>query len=256
MSRERLRSALASRSGQPALVPLIEEHAARLEQLSPERWPADSEAQARMLRNGQALYGLDAVTIGGGGLLVASACWLASAPALGAAGARAAACSSRSLGAKPSPEAVAAAPILATARDVLRRLRPVLGDRAGIAIVLPDASLLSAQLGASGASGWALEILAEVLRTLGPDEADLWLLLGDDPVDATFGSLADFFGSPIVSLGRAAPAGVVAMRPEELLAGDEPPVGWLYTTTREIDSGADPHSLRNALGLLRSRAGG
>lgn len=254
MSRQRLRSALASRGGSPALVPLIEEHAARLEQLSPERWPADAEAQARMLRNVQALYGLDAVTIGAGGLLVASACWLAAMPALGAAGARSAARGARPLGSAPPPQAVAAAPALETARDVLRRLRPVLADRSGIAVVLPDASALAAQLGAEEAAGWAAEVLAEVLRALGSDEPDLYLLLGDDPVDPTLESLADFFGAALVPVGRAAPPGVVAIEPAALVAGAEPPSGWLYTTSREIDAGADPQAVRSAIALLRARA--
>jgi len=90
-ARARFRKALQSRdAADPAVAPLVEAHAARLEQLD-DRWPLDPEAQARMLRAAQSAVRLDAVTIGAGGRL----------------GAR-----------------------VEIARDVCRRLRPVLGERA------------------------------------------------------------------------------------------------------------------------------
>jgi hypothetical protein len=48
---------------------------------------------------------------------------------------------------------------------------------------------------------------------------------------------------------------VIAQSPAELLSV-EPPVGWLYTTTAEIDPAADPQVLRAALERLRKPRGG
>jgi hypothetical protein len=255
MSRARLRRALTTRSNaDAALVPLVEAHAARLEQLNDDRWPADAEAQARMLRAVQALYGLNAVTIGGGGLLAATSCWLARTPTLGVARARDAARDGQRLDSRPPPQAVAGAASVALARDVLARLKPVLGERAGVAVVLPDPTLLASRLGMPSETAWAADVLAELLRSIGPDEPDLFLLLGDDdPIDPTLESLGEFFGTPLLPLGPAAPTGVVALETESLLAGSEPPAGWLYATTTEIGAAVDPGSMRAAFERLRRR---
>ena len=202
MSRARLRNALRSHeAADPAVVPLIEAHAARLEQLAGDRWPADAEAQARMLRSVQALYGLDAVTVGAGGL--------------------------------PAER-------VEIARDVIRRLRPVLGERAGIAVVIAAA---------------AGESSAEIVRALGSEEPDAFMLLGDEPIDPTLESLAEFFGTALLPVGRGAPAGLVALAPDDFLVADPFPGGWLYTTTAEIDAAADPHAVRSAIARLRRRHG-
>ncbi len=160
-------------------MPLVEAHAARLEQLD-DRWPAEAEAQARMLRAAQALYGLDGVTVGGGGFLAAASCWLAASPGLGIGGAYVAAKARRPLGARPDPPAVAEAASIALASDVLRRVRAVLGDRAAIGYVLPDAARLAAEVGKPAERAWATDVLMELIRTLGADEPEIFLLVGDD----------------------------------------------------------------------------
>jgi len=235
VSRSRLRSALSSRdSNAPAaVVPLVESHAARLEQLADDRWPTDAEAQARMLRSVQALYGLDAVTVGARSFLTAAR-----------------QCRSRGPGAEPASVGEAAS--VALACDVIRRLRAVLGERAGIATVLPDASRLASLVGAAGETGWAGAVLAELVRAVGPQEPDLILLCGDDPVDPMLETIAEFFGASLLPTGRSAPAGLVVATPEGFLRDDSPP-GWLYTTTAEIDPAADPARVRAAIERLRSR---
>ena len=252
MSRERLRNALAGPTPEaPAIVPLIEAHAARLEQLHDDRWPADPEAQARMFRAAQALYDLDAVTVGGSGIFVATACWLAVTPAMGTVGARAAVIRRQTLPRTPPPADVAGTPAITLARDVVGRLRPVLGERSGLAVVLPDAARLATLLGRGEDRAWAAEVSTEVVRALGEDEPDLFLLTGDDPLDPTLESLGDFFGVPILPIGASAPPGLVALAPEALLEGSESPRGWLYTTRSEVEPGTDPGALRAALARLR-----
>jgi len=208
-------------------VPLIEAQAARLEQLPDDRWPADAEAQARMLRSVQALYGLDAVTVGARGLVTAAR-------------------ECRAL----EPDSVGEMASVTLARDVIRRLRPVLGERAGIAAVLPDASRLASLLGAPGETAWASAVLAELVRAVGPEEPDLILLCGDDPVDPTLEMIAEFFGASLLPIGRSAPAGMAAVTQAEFIRGDSPP-GWLYTTTTEIEPAADPATVRAAIERLR-----
>jgi hypothetical protein len=251
----RLRQALASRDPRDAVVmPLIEAHAARLEQIGDDRWPADAEAQARMLRAAQALYGLDGVTIGGGGLLAAASCWLAASPGLGVGGAYVAAKASRELGAKPDPPAVAETASVALASDVLRRVRTVVGQRAAIGYVLPDAARLAAELGKPAEQAWATDVLMELIRGLGANEPEAFLLVGDEEVVPTLEGLAEFFGAALIPLGRARPAGVVVQSPGDFVSGD-PPAGWLYTTSAEIDPAADPQAVRAALERLRMRRG-
>jgi hypothetical protein len=250
----RLRQALASRDPKDAVVmPLIEAHAARLEQLD-ERWPADPEAQARMLRTAQALYGLDGLTIGGGGLLAAASYWLATSAWLGVGGAYVAAKARRALGAQPDPPAVAEAASVALASDVLRRVRAVVGDRAAIGYVLPDAARLAAEVGEPAQRAWATDVLMELIRALGADEPEAFFLVGDDELAPTLENLVEFFGAALIPLGPARPAGVIVQSPADLLSAD-PPAGWLYTTSAEIEPAADPRAVRAAFEQLRKRRG-
>lgn len=204
MSRTRLRKALAAREASaPAIVPLVEAHAARLEQLAEARWRSEAEAQARMHRSVQALYGLDAVTIAAGGWLDAKTC--------------------------------------AVACDVVRRLRPVLGERAGIAVVLPNAPA---------------EALTEIIQTIGADEPDvLFVRPGAADVDPTLESLAEFYGAALVAIAAAGTEGVVAFDAADFVSIADPPRGWLYTTKSELDPDADPRQVRAAIGALRKRHG-
>jgi hypothetical protein len=123
---------------------------------------------------------------------------------------------------------------------VIRRLRPVLGERAGIAVVLPTANS---------------EVRADVVRALGSEEPDAFMILGDEPIDPALDSLAEFFGATLLALGRSAPAGLVALAPDDFLVADPFPGGWLYTTTAEIDAAADPHAVRSAITRLRKPHG-
>jgi hypothetical protein len=205
LSRARLKRALAARDASaPAIVPLVEAHAARLEQLAESRWRLEAEAQARMHRSAQALYGLDAVTVAAGG-------WLDSESS-------------------------------AIACDVVRRLRPVLGERAGIAVVLPAKPL---------------DALTEIIQTIGGDEPELLFVRSDaSDVDPTLESLAEFYGAALVAIGARPTEGVVALPANEFATAAEPPRGWLYTTRSELDPAADPQKIRAAIAELRKRHGG
>ena len=238
-------------------MPLIEQHAARLEQVTDEQRLSDAEAQARLHRNAQRLYDLDAVALGAEGMLPAIASWLAASPGLAATKARDAVLTSTRLASLPQPASVAEAFNLVVVRDAIRRLRPVLAERAGLAIALPDASALAAQLGVPQATDWASEALTEVMRFLGAEEPDLLLLLAAEPaVDGTIESLAEFFGMALVPIGAAAPADVVILSAARLLRARHEytvPAGWLYTT--ESDSIPPPIlSASNPLSACCARA--
>jgi hypothetical protein len=209
-------------------------------------------------RNAQRLYDLDAVALGGEGTLPAIASWMAASPGLAAVKARDAVLAGTPLASLPQPASVAEAFNLAVVRDSIRRLRPVLAERAGIAIVLPDASALAAQLGVPQAKDWASDVLVEVIRLLGAEEPDVLLLLGSESaVDGTIESLAEFFGIALVAIGAAAPEGAVIFSPADFCALDASSSirrGWLYTTASEIDPGSDPQRVKSAIGLLRARS--
>jgi len=239
-------------------VPLLERHAARLEQVTDEQRLIDAEAQARLHRNAQRLYDLDAVALGAEGMLPAIASWLAASPGLDVTNARDAVLTRARLASLPQPASVAEAPNLAVVRDAMRRLRPVLAERAGIAVVFPDAPGLAAQLGVPQATDWASDVLIEVIRFLGAEEPDLLLLLGTEPaVDGTIESLAEFFGMALVPIGAAAPADVVILSAADFCALDAScavPTGWLYTTDAELDPASDPQRVKSVIGLLRARS--
>ncbi len=259
MSRARLRRASPSRDhAEPAIVPLLERHAARLEQVTDEQRLSDAEAQARLHRNAQRLYDLDAVALGAEGTLPAIASWLAASPEFGLTNARGAVLARTRLASLPEPASLAEASNLVVVRDAMRRLRPVLAERAGIAIVLPDALSLAAQLGVPQATDWANDALIEVIRFLGAEEPDLLLLLGTEPaVDGRIESLAEFFGMTLVPIGAAAPADVVILSAADFCAFDAScamPTGWLYTTGSELDPGSDPQRIKSVIGLLRARS--
>jgi hypothetical protein len=244
---------------EPAIVPLLERHAARLEQITDEQRLIDAEAQARLHRNAQRLYDLDAVALGAEGTLPAIASWLAASPGFGVARARDAVLARTPFASLPQPASVAEASNLVVVRDAMRRLRPVLAERAGIAIVLPDAQSLATQLGVPQATDWASDTLTEVIRFLGSEEPDLLLLLGTEPaVDGTIESLAEFFGMALVPIGTAAPADVAILSAADFCSLDASsalPTGWLYTTGSEIDPASDPQRVKSVIGLLRARSG-
>lgn len=259
MSRALLRAALESRDGSAlAIAPMIERHAGALEQIAPAALLSDAEALARALRNAQALYGCDAVTIGAAGERVAAACWEAARPGLAPAASAAAVARGERLDELPAPASVGGGGSLAVARDAMARLRPVLGDRAGIAIVLPDAPRLAALLGREASGDWARATLLEIVRLFGPEEPDLFLLVGNEHTLARpLASLADFFGSPIVHVcaEESRQAGVAVLQGDDFAgnAADLPAATWLVTSSTELDVNSDPKATREAIANMRRR---
>ena len=222
MSRTSLLAMLGGRPGGRALAPLIGLHAARLEQVEPRLFLTDPEVQARALRNAQALYGTDAVTVGA---------WLGS-PA--AAAHRAAGgngdllAAPAALTAPPDVEAVLAQPVVRAEIEAIRRLRPVLGERAAVAVVLPSAGLLEQRLG--GHRAWCAALLLRLVRLFGAEEPDLLMLAGDDPPAPRLEALCDHFGMRLLALGGTIPAGLL---------------------TTAIEPQADPREVRAALDQAR-----
>jgi len=88
----------------------------------------------------------------------------------------------RRLFALTEPPAVAAAPSVALAGEVLRRVRTVLGTRAAIGFVLPDAARLAAEVGQPTEHAWATDVLAPIAARLvreDPAVADLGCFLAE-----------------------------------------------------------------------------
>ena len=178
LGRSTLRQAVKRRDGSStALVPLIWRHAFRLEQMPPDVLPMSAEAMARALRNLPALYGVDAVTVGADGAHLATSCWMAGQPSASVEEAWHAV-RSRPLDLLPEPQSVKAAPPMALLVEVTARLRSVLGEQAGIALVLPDPTSLAASLGVPDATSWASRVLIEIVRSVGPVEPELVLFAG------------------------------------------------------------------------------
>ena len=165
MSRQRLQAALTSRTpGDGAVAPLIGAHAARLEQVPESMFLTDPETQARCLRNCQALYGTDAVTIGAGADSLAIAARIAAEPARDALTARAAIRESLALETLPEPDAVIEQSVIGAETGAIERLRPVLGERAGIAVVFADSQSLARQLGDDGGAPLCAALLLRAVR--------------------------------------------------------------------------------------------
>ena len=259
MSRALLRSALESRDGSAlAIAPMIERHAGVLEQVAPAMLLSDAEVLARALRNAQALYGCDAVTIGAGGERVAAACWEAVRPGLTPAASAIAIARRDQLDELPTPTSVGSGATLAVVRDAMVRLRPVLGDQAGIAIVLPDASRLTALLGGEARGEWASATLLETMRFLGAEEPDLFFMVGNEHTIARpLAAMADFFGSPIVHVCGEddCQPGVAVLHGDDFArsAADIPTGTWLVTSSTELDVDSDPKATREAIATVRSR---
>ena len=262
MSRALLRAALQTRDGSAlAIAPMIERHAGVLEQVAPAALLSDAEVLARALRNAQALYGCDAVTIGVEGERVATACWEAARPGRAPAASAIAVARRDRLDELPAPASVAGGATLAVARDAMARLRPVLGDQAGIAIVLPDASHLAALLGREASSEWASATLLEIMRLFGAEEPDLFFMVGAEHTLARpLSAMADFFGSSIVHVcgADACQAGVAVLRGDDFAgsAADLPAETWLVTSSTELAVDSDPKATRDAIASIRrGRAG-
>lgn len=253
LGRSTLRQALKRRDGSlTALVPLIWRHAFRLEQMPADVLPMSAEAMARALRNLPALYGVDAITIGVDGAHLATSCWMAGQPSASTDEAWHAV-RSRPLDLLPEPRSVKAAPPMALLVEVTARLRSVLGEQAGIALVLPDPTSLAASLGVPDATSWASRVLIEVIRSAGSVEPELFLFLGPEArVQPGIAGVCEFFGAQAVHLAAGAPGILVlaGTAPEADPAPPNEPV-WLVTTAAEIPDSAEPACLGRALLKLR-----
>lgn len=253
LGRSTLRQAAKRRDGSStALVPLIWRHAFRLEQMSLDVLPMSAEAMARALRNLPALYGVDAITIGADGAHLATSCWMAGRPSASVDEAWHAV-RSRPLDVLPEPQSVKAAPPIALLVEVTGRLRSVLGEQAGIALVLPDPTSLAASLGVPDATSWASRVLIEIIRSAGSAEPELVLFLGPEArVRPGIAGVCEFFGAQAVHLAASGP-GTVVLAPTP--SGAEPALPnepiWLVTTAAEIPDTAEPACLGHTLQELR-----
>ncbi len=259
MSRGRLRAALTSRAPiDGASLPLIGMHAGRLEQVSEILFLTDPESQARALRNAQALYGTDAVTVGAGLDTLAIAARMAAGSQADPLAARKAAADADPVADLPDPGIVVGQAVMETEFATIRRLRPVLGERAGIAVAMPAPDRLAAQLGGDAGAEWCLSLLQQAVRRYGALEPDALLTVGETDTKARLGPICGHFGVVLIHLGAEPPRGVVAVPGGEFVngraggaAGGGGAPGWLYTTTSEIPAEADPAAVKEAIARLR-----
>jgi hypothetical protein len=257
MSRAQVQQTLAARSGPSCVIPLLGEHAAALEQVPPDALALNPEVQARALRNAQALYELDGVVLGADEQWLAAAAWVSAKPGTTPADARRRLAADDVLPDLPPADTVLASVPVTALVDAQRRLRPVLGDRAAVGVVVPDPSRLAHHIRRPEAAGWTQDLLIAAIRLLGTQEPDFMLLVGDEHAGTpTLDNLAGFFGVPLVHVCDAARCqpGVIA-----LPANDPPSWGslredaaWLYTTAGPLGAGADPTAVKAAIQQVRS----
>jgi hypothetical protein len=235
----------------PVVAPVLQRHAARLEQLPWVRLLSDAEAVARALRTAHGLYGVD-VVVGGAPGLVAVACRTAAAPGMSPAAAQAGA-----LPELPDPQLVAGQPVLEVLADGLERTRATIGADAGIGLVLPAAADLAAQVGRLDAADWCHQVLVCVLSRVGAIEPDLVVQVGASSDVAALEGMCRFYGATIVHAGAQAAEGVVALPGSTFAEPDAVrPVGWLYTSADELPEGLDPRAVRETIASLRAPAPG
>jgi hypothetical protein len=218
-----VRRILGEQSGGLVMAPMLERHAARLEQLAPGQTSRDAESLARALRGAQQLYGLAVLTVGDGGDSLVRAI--------------------RVVGS--DPQAALAAPAFAVALDAMGRLRKVLADRAALVVTLPAAGRLVRECGLSrdGASA----VLVEAIRACGDREPDAFILTGhDDEPDPVHDTLGSFYGAPVIRVGER-PTGLVDVWPDFDPPADLLPEAFLVTTPTEITAGIDPSAIHSAL---------
>jgi hypothetical protein len=176
---------------------------------------------------------------------------------LGAAGATLAN-AARECGAPASPadpEEVIGQPAIKAEIEAMGRLRPVLGERAGIAVAFPDGQLLARQLGDWANAAWCAGLLMRAVRLYGELEPDLVITLGKSGGEPRLGALCDHFGAAYVHPG--AEPGVIAPPGARFIDSvGEGTQGWLYTTSDEIPAATDPAEMKEAIERLRGRIGG
>jgi len=223
MDRVAFRTALGG-MGARVVVAMLERHSARLEQLPQGLIGRDPEALSRALRAAQRLYELPAVTVGDGGDVLVRAARLASGGA---------------------PEEVLATPVLAVARDAFCRLRAVLRDRAGVVVVLPDPTRLSAE--ADLPSPAAAAILTAAVRSFGELEPDGVILVGRDQApNPVHDVLAEFYGMPLIRAGAwVTPR--VCLWPDLIRPAGETETPPVVVTPAELSPELQPSEVRSRL---------
>ena len=255
MGKHSLISALQSRDGsETAIVPRIQHHAAAIEQISDFAVWTDPEAVARSLRNAQSLYSLDAVTLGDG-RKVAVGCRQASSPGLGPLEALIQNTEGTTLVELPSPETVVHTPVLSVYLEACKRMKSVLDDRAGVAIVVPDDQALQDELALQKQSEWVQEVLIHVIRAFGPLEPDLFMFVGTArEIPTRVRPIINYFGAAIVHVSPNYIESGVRCLTNETLNGlqanpaDEIIRPWLVTTGEEVGVGVDVSRLGKVLG--------
>ena len=136
----------------------------------------------------------------------------------------------------PNRSRVKAVPPMTLLVEVTARLRAVLGEQAGIALVLPDPTSLAASLGVPDATSWASRVLIEIIRSVGSVEPELVLFLGPEArVQPGIAGVCEFFGAQAVHLAAGAP-GTLVLAGTASEADPAPPNEpvWLVTTAAEI----------------------
>jgi hypothetical protein len=237
--------ALAARDpGARLLVPLIWEHAARLEQVEPERLAEDADAAARALTTVARLYAVDAVTIRADGRLLADAV--------------ASAATARSLAPEaqepPRADDVASQPAVTVAIELTRRLRAVLGSATGVVIIIPSPARLAAQARRPASEAWAASVLQATLRAFDAHQPDAWLVdaggLGPSAADGRVAAIAEHFDVPLIV--PESDAGVVRLDPGDPRHETIGSGTWLVTTRGEVPPEADAATVRAWLADLAS----
>lgn len=262
MGKHSLSEALQTRDGsQVALVPRIQRHAAAIEQISDLAVWSDPEAIARALRNAQSLYNLDAVTLGDT-YTIAVACRQASSPGLGPLAALTQSKDGTPLSELPPPESVITTPVLSVYLEACRRIRAVLADRSGIAILVPDDQALHDQLAILDQSDWADEVLIHIIRAFGPLEPDLFMFVGTaSQISPRLRAAANYFGAAIVHVSAAHTDTGIWCLPDTTSEGpltspaDDPQQPWLITTLDEVAVGINPSALGKLLLDARKQKG-
>jgi hypothetical protein len=226
-NRAEVRRVLADGAGGPVHVPMLERHAAHLEQLPPGRSARDPEALARSLRTAQKLYSLVALTVGDGGEALSLA--------VRAAG--------------PESGAALVTPPFSVEIEAMCRLRTVLSERAALVVTLPAPGRLARD--GRVAPDVASRVLLDIIRAVGEHEPDAFILTGhDEDPDPVHDSLGSFYGAAVLRVGSRTTPGVDAW------ADLEPPTqpldgAFLITTPAEIRPDIDPATVR--VGLAASR---
>jgi hypothetical protein len=225
--RAEVRRVLAEGAGGPVLAPMLERHAARLEQLPPGRPARDPEALARALRAAQQLYSLAALTVGDGGDALTLAV--------------------RTAG--PESRAALVTPPFSVEIDAMCRLRMVLSANAALIVTLPAPGRLARDAGV--APDVASRVLCDVIRAVGEHEPDAFILTGhDEEPDPVHDALGSFYGAGVFRVGSRTTPGVgvwADLEPPAEPLGD----AFLITTPGEIRPDVDPATVR--VGLAAGR---